>query len=98
MEDVVVQYRSSLRSLSCNVFKDTYKANSPKICDLFRPLSAYSICSKGNPVAVYVFYFVFTLSIRHCLVLGGSSYGKCNPFQLVFIRFSVFRTRLYSLT
>jgi hypothetical protein len=78
MEDVVAQYRSSLCSLSCNVSTDTSKENSPKMCDLFRPLSAYSILSKGNPVATYVFYLVFTLSFFYYLVLGGSSYGRCN--------------------
>jgi hypothetical protein len=78
MEDVMAQYRSSLCDLSCNVPTDTSKANSPKMCDLFRPLSAYSILSKGNSVAAYVFYLVFTLSFLYYLVLGGSSYGRCN--------------------
>ena len=40
MEDIVAQYRSSLRSPSCNVSTDNSKVNFPKTCDLFRPLSA----------------------------------------------------------
>jgi hypothetical protein len=78
LEDFVAHYRSSLCSLSCNVSTDTSKANSPKMYYLFHPLSVYSILSKGNPVAAYVFYLVFTLSFLHYLVLGGSSYGRCN--------------------